>query len=52
MQLAQTLYEAGYITYMRTDSTHLSGDAINMARNFVRREFGDRYVPEKPNFKR
>ncbi|MGN6724866.1 MAG: type I DNA topoisomerase, partial [Tepidisphaeraceae bacterium] len=50
MQLAQTLYEAGYITYMRTDSTHLSGDAINMARNFVRREFGDRYVPEKPNF--
>ena len=50
MQVAQMLYEQGYITYMRTDSTHLSGDAINMARNFVKREFGDRYVPEKPNF--
>ncbi|HEX8324261.1 MAG TPA: type I DNA topoisomerase [Tepidisphaeraceae bacterium] len=50
MQVAQMLYEQGHITYMRTDSTHLSGDAINMARDFVRREFGDRYVPEKPNF--
>ena len=50
MQVAQMLYEQGFITYMRTDSTHLSGDAINMARNFVRKEFGDRYVPEKPNF--
>ncbi|HEY0009491.1 MAG TPA: type I DNA topoisomerase, partial [Tepidisphaeraceae bacterium] len=50
MRLAQTLYEAGYITYMRTDSTHLSGDAITMARSFIKAEFGDRYVPEKPNF--
>ncbi|HEX8340669.1 MAG TPA: type I DNA topoisomerase [Tepidisphaeraceae bacterium] len=50
MRLAQTLYEAGHITYMRTDSTHLSGDALNMARSFIRSEFGDRYVPEKPNF--
>ena len=50
MQVAQALYEQGHITYMRTDSTHLSGDAINMARAFVRSEFGDRYVPEKPNF--
>ena len=50
MQVAQMLYEQGYITYMRTDSTHLSGDAINMARSFVKKEFGDRYVPEKPNF--
>ncbi|MGC4031517.1 MAG: type I DNA topoisomerase [Tepidisphaeraceae bacterium] len=50
MQVAQMLYEQGYITYMRTDSTHLSGDAINMARSYVRKEFGDRYVPEKPNF--
>ncbi|CAA9347295.1 MAG: DNA topoisomerase I, partial [uncultured Microvirga sp.] len=40
----------GLITYMRTDSTHLSGDAIQMARSFIKNEFGDRYLPEKPNF--
>jgi DNA topoisomerase-1 len=50
MRTAQTLYEAGHITYMRTDSTHLSGDAINMARSYVKSAFGDKYVPEKPNF--
>jgi DNA topoisomerase-1 len=50
MRLAQSLYEAGHITYMRTDSTHLSNDALEMARSFIRSEFGDRYVPEKPNF--
>jgi len=50
MQIAQALYEAGHITYMRTDSTHLSGDAISMARAFIKSEFGDRYVTEKPNF--
>ncbi len=50
MQVAQALYEAGHITYMRTDSTHLSGDAITMARTYIQREFGDRYLPEKPNF--
>lgn len=49
MQIAQMLYEAGYITYMRTDSTHLSPDAIRMARDYIRAEFGDRYLPEKPN---
>jgi DNA topoisomerase-1 len=50
MQVAQALYEAGHITYMRTDSTHLSGDAISMARTYIQREFGDKYLPEKPNF--
>jgi DNA topoisomerase-1 len=35
---------------MRTDSTHLSGDALNMARAFIGKQFGDRYLPEKPNF--
>src|SRR3954453_20976968 len=50
MRIAQTLYETGVITYMRTDSTHLSGDALTMARDFIGREFGPRYVPEKPNF--
>jgi DNA topoisomerase-1 len=50
MRIAQTLYEAGYITYMRTDSTNLSGEALNMARTYIKGAFGDRYVPEKPNF--
>lgn len=50
MRIAQTLYEAGHITYMRTDSTHLSGDALSMVRSYIGKEFGDRYLPEKPNF--
>ncbi|XKM12587.1 type I DNA topoisomerase [Orbaceae bacterium ac157xtp] len=49
MVLAQRLYEAGYITYMRTDSTNLSQDAINMARKYIQKEFGDNYLPAKPN---
>src|SRR5690554_4399609 len=50
MTLAQRLYEAGYITYMRTDSTHLSQDALQSARGFIEKEFGKEYLPEKPNF--
>jgi DNA topoisomerase-1 len=50
MRTAQTLYEAGHITYMRTDSTNLSGDALSMARGYIKSAFGDRYLPEKPNF--
>jgi DNA topoisomerase-1 len=50
MTLAQRLYEAGYITYMRTDSTHLSGDAIAAARGYIERQYGAAYLPEKPNF--
>ena len=50
MMLAQRLYEAGYITYMRTDSTNLSQDALNMARGYIDKQFGSRYLPEKPNF--
>jgi len=50
MRLAQNLYEAGHITYMRTDSTNLSGDALNMVRSYISKEFGDKYLPEKPNF--
>ncbi len=49
MRAAQKLYEAGYITYMRTDSTNLSKEAIEMARGFIGREFGDKYLPESPN---
>src|SRR5688500_2042557 len=49
MRLAQTLYENGVITYMRTDSTHLSAEALGMARTYIKGEFGDRYLPEKAN---
>ena len=50
MMMAQRLYEAGYITYMRTDSTNLSADAIEMVRGFIDSEYGKKYLPEKPNF--
>ncbi len=49
MRLAQTLYENGHITYMRTDSTHLSDEALSMVRKYIPHEFGDKYLPEKPN---
>ncbi|CAN0371815.1 unnamed protein product [Discosporangium mesarthrocarpum] len=48
MLMAQRLYEAGYITYMRTDSTHLSNDSIAMCRNYIESTFGKDYLPEKP----
>lgn len=47
MMLAQRLYEAGFITYMRTDSTNLSQDAVTMCRDYIEKQFGDRYLPEK-----
>ncbi len=47
MIMAQRLYEAGYITYMRTDSTHLSSDAITMCRGYIEKTFGEKYVTEK-----
>ncbi|MCG8508044.1 MAG: DNA topoisomerase, partial [Rhodospirillales bacterium] len=59
MRTAQQLYEGvdikgmgttGLITYMRTDSTHLSGDAINQARNYINEKYGEKYLPQKPNF--
>ncbi|KGY07078.1 type I DNA topoisomerase [Vibrio sinaloensis] len=49
MMLAQRLYEAGYITYMRTDSTNLSSEAVDAVRGFIGSEFGDAYLPAKPN---
>ncbi len=48
MTLAQRLYEAGYITYMRTDSTHLSVDALTMCRTYIEEQFGKKYLPEEP----
>ncbi|WP_269914496.1 type I DNA topoisomerase [Acinetobacter sp. HY1485] len=49
MMLAQRLYEAGFITYMRTDSTFLSDDALQMVRTHIQSEFGDKYLPETAN---
>jgi len=48
MSVAQRLYENGFITYMRTDSTTLSGDAINAARSQVRELYGAEYLPDAP----
>src|SRR5947209_12519383 len=45
MRVAQRLYENGHITYMRTDSTNLSDEAINAARTQARQLYGDAYVP-------
>lgn len=58
MRIAQQLYEGvdlggdrvGLITYMRTDSTHIAGEALHAARDLIKRNYGDRYLPEKPNF--
>jgi DNA topoisomerase-1 len=50
MIMAQRLYEAGYITYMRTDSTHLSDDAISMCRDHIQTNFSDKYLPDKPKY--
>ena len=48
MQTAQRLYENGYITYMRTDSTNLSETAVNAARSQARDLYGPEYVPDAP----
>ncbi|MCC6652190.1 MAG: type I DNA topoisomerase [Candidatus Eisenbacteria bacterium] len=59
MQIAQKLYEGielkgegsvGLITYMRTDSPRLSNEALAEIRTWLGKEYGDAYVPEKPNF--
>ncbi|MCE5325485.1 MAG: type I DNA topoisomerase [Planctomycetaceae bacterium] len=59
MRIAQGLYEGvdvpgegsvGLITYMRTDSTSLSAEALDNVRKFVGEKFGQKYLPEKPNF--
>jgi DNA topoisomerase I len=59
MTVAQQLYEGidlgsmgslGLITYMRTDSTHVSGEALGEVRGYIQSHFGEKYLPEKPNF--
>ena len=48
MRLAQSLYEKGYITYMRTDSTSLSNGALESARSVITEKFGTDYLPPSP----
>jgi DNA topoisomerase-1 len=48
MAVAQRLYERGFITYMRTDSTNLSEQAISAARTAIREQYGADYLPEQP----
>ena len=48
MRVAQKLYEEGFITYMRTDSVHLSKQALTAARECVERLYGDQYLPDRP----
>ena len=56
MQIAQKLYQGieidgetiGLITYMRTDGTNLSTDAVSSFRDYIKKEFGDDYLPENP----
>jgi DNA topoisomerase-1 len=48
MTLAQRLYEAGFITYMRTDSTNLSQEAVEAARSFIAGKYGEEYLPADP----
>ncbi|QCI21585.1 type I DNA topoisomerase [Buchnera aphidicola (Hyadaphis tataricae)] len=49
MFLAQKLYEKGYITYMRTDSTYLSKHAIKKVRLYIKKHYGDNYLPKMAN---
>ncbi len=57
MQIAQRLYQGididgdtvGLITYMRTDGTNISNDAVNDFRNFIKNSYGDIYLPKEPN---
>ncbi|MGC8737545.1 MAG: type I DNA topoisomerase [Candidatus Hydrogenedens sp.] len=61
MRLAQDLYEGvelgeegavGLITYMRTDSLRIEPDALSEVRDFIHQKYGDKYLPEKPNYYR
>nr|MCU0855956.1 type I DNA topoisomerase [Paracoccaceae bacterium] len=48
MSAAQRLYEAGYITYMRTDGIDMAPEAVMAARDAIRSRFGDKYLPDSP----
>ncbi|MEM7521866.1 MAG: type I DNA topoisomerase, partial [Pseudomonadota bacterium] len=48
MSTAQRLYEAGHITYMRTDGIDMAPEAVSMARDAIKNRYGDNYVPAEP----
>ncbi|MFC3121656.1 type I DNA topoisomerase [Agaribacter flavus] len=48
MMMAQRLYEAGHITYMRTDSTNLSAEAVETCRAYISDNYGNQYLPQSP----
>lgn len=48
MALAQTLYEQGWITYMRTDGVSVAPEAVSAARDYITREHGSEYLPPEP----
>jgi len=48
MQMAQSLYEKGLITYHRTDSTNLAEEAVAQARDFIKKNYGNDYLPQEP----
>jgi DNA topoisomerase-1 len=48
MRVAQTLYEDGHITYMRTDSINLSSEALNASRKVIEKKYGKDYLPDSP----
>ena len=50
MQLAQKLYEEGYITYHRTDSVAIAESARKQMGEYVKKEFGEKYLPPKPRY--
>ncbi|MDO5318402.1 MAG: type I DNA topoisomerase [bacterium] len=50
MSLAQKLYEAGLITYMRTDSVNIAAVALDAVRSQIMQDFGEAFVPAKPNY--
>lgn len=50
MSLAQSLYQSGHITYMRTDSIYLGNKAVDQIRDVILKDFGNEYLPQSPRY--
>jgi DNA topoisomerase-1 len=50
MQAAQRLYEAGHITYMRTDGIDMAPEAVTSTREAIKEIFGEKFLPSSPRF--